>query len=138
GIVLNLEDLNLDEISKLGIDIGDLGIQIAGDVLSDLDLRKLDNLNVEYFNSPEWKDHIEKIEKNAAETEAYYNSPEYKKKIANIEKKAAELEAKYNSPEWKKKIADMEKKAAELEAKYNSPEWKKKVKEMEEKAENQF
>lgn len=133
--LVDLENLNLDQIAKLGIDAGDFGVKIAGEILSNLNLNDLENLNVEYFNSPEWGAKIAEIEKNAAEIEAKYNSPEFKKKIAEIEKNAAEIEAKYNSPEFKEKIENIERKAVELEKYYESPEFKNKIKEIERQAE---
>lgn len=112
-----------------------------------------------YYNSPEWKAKITKIEEKARdaeargrEIEAYYNSPEWKAKIAKIEEKARdvkargkEIEAYYNSPEWKAKIAKIEENAtrhAEAAAKhisfyYSSPEWKSKVTKIEENAARQ-
>ncbi len=134
---LALDFSNLDGLAKLGLDSGDLGVKIAGEVLSNLNLNDLENLNVdvEYFNSPEWEAKIADIEKNAAEIEKYYNSPEWKAKIEKIEKNAAEVEARYNSPEYKKRIADIEKRAAEIEARYNSPEYKKRIADIEKRAE---
>lgn len=128
---IDLGNLDLGEIS-LGIDASDLGLEIAGNVMEGLDF---ENMNFEYFDSPEWEAKVAEIEKNAAEIEAKYNSPEFKKKIADIEKNAAEIEAKYNSPEFKKKIEEIERKAAEIEKYYDSPEFQNKIKEIERKAE---
>ncbi len=133
NMVLDLSQL--DGLAKIGIDAGDLGLKIAGDVISGLDLKELENLNVEYFNSPEWEAQIEKIEKNAAEIEKYYNSPEWKKQIEKIEKNAKEIEEYYNSPEWKSQIEKIEKNAKEMEKYYNSPEWKEKIEKIEREAE---
>lgn len=134
NLTLDLSKLNTAQMAKIGVDAGDLGLKIAGDVISGLDLKELENLNVEYFNSPEWEAQIAKIEKNAAEIEAYYNSPEWKKHIEGIEANAKRIEEYYNSPEWKEQIEKIEKNANEIEKYYNSPEWKNHIKEMEENA----
>lgn len=132
--ILELDKLKLDEITKLGLDAGDLGIRIAGGMLSNLDMKGLENLDVEYFNSPGWNAKVAEIEKNAAEIERYYNSPEWKAQIEKVEKNAAEIEAYYNSPEWKEQIEKIEKNAAEIERYYNSPEWKEKIENIEKQA----
>ncbi len=132
NMVLDLS--SLDGLAKIGIDAGDLGLKIAGDVLSGVDLKELENLNVDYFNSPEWEAQIEKIEKNAADIEKYYNSPEWKKHIEEIESNAKRIEDYYNSPEWKEQIEKIENNAKEIEKYYNSPEWKNHIKEIEENA----
>ncbi|RZL48607.1 MAG: peptidase M56, partial [Pedobacter sp.] len=80
-----------------------------------------------FYNSPEWKNKIAKIELNAKELEKKFNSPEWKDKMAKVEFNAKELEKKFNSPEWKDKMAKVEFNAKELEKKFNSPEWKDKM-----------
>ncbi len=132
NMVLDLS--SLDGLAKIGIDAGDLGLKIAGDVLSGVDLKELETLNVDYFNSPEWEAQIEKIEKNAADIEKYYNSHEWKKHIEEIESNAKRIEDYYNSPEWKEQIEKIENNAKEIEKYYNSPEWKNHIKEIEENA----
>lgn len=134
NLVLDLS--NLDGFAKLGLDAGDLGVKIAGEVLSNLDFKNLENLNVdmEYFNSPEWEAKIAEIERSAAEIEKYYDSPEWKEKIEKIERNAAEIEKYYDSPEWKAKIDEIERNAAEIEKYYNSPEWKAQIDKIEKNA----
>lgn len=132
--VLNLDELKLDEITKLGLDAGDLGIKIAGNVISGLDLEELKDLNLEYFDSPGWEAKVAQIEKNAAEIEKYYDSPEWKKRIDTIEKNAEEIEQYYNSPEWKAQIEKIERNAREIEEYYNSPEWKEQTEKIEQNA----
>ncbi len=127
NVVLDLSKLNLDQIAKIGIDAADLGLKIReglGNV----------NIDTEYFNSPEWKAQIAKIEKNAADIEKYYNSPEWKKHIEEIEKNAKKIEDYYNSPEWKSQIEKIEKRAGEIEKYYDSPEFKKSIENIERKA----
>jgi len=81
----------------------------------------------EYFNSPEWKGHIDKIEANAKKVEEYYNSPEWKNQIAKIEENAKKVEEYYNSLEWKNQIAKIEANAKKVEEYYNSAEWKEQL-----------
>ncbi|MGE6218916.1 M56 family metallopeptidase [Nubsella zeaxanthinifaciens] len=76
------------------------------------------------FNSPEWKEHIAKIELRGKELDQQFNSPEWKRKMAKIELDAKKMEKKFNSPEWKEKMAKMELNAEEMAKKFNSPEWK--------------
>jgi len=134
NIVWNLDGLNVDGITRLGIDAGDLGIKIAGDVLSELDLKDLGNVNAEYFDSPEWEAKLAEIERKSAEIQKYYNSPEWKAQIEKIEKNAREIEEYYNSPEWKAQIDKIEQNAKEIEEYYNSPEWKAQVDKIEQNA----
>src|SRR5690606_32098103 len=97
-------DIDFD-LSDLNFDISDLGFELAD----------LENFDAEYFDSPEWKEKIAEIEKNAAEIEKKYNSPEFQQKLKEIEKKAKEVEEYYNSPEWKAQIEEIERKAIEAE-----------------------
>ena len=87
-----------------------------------------------YYNSPEWKEKIAKIEQDARKVEVYYNSPEWKEKVKKIEADARKVEAHYNSPEWKEKVAKIEQDARKVEVYYNSPEWKEKVEKIEQDA----
>ncbi|NLN33789.1 MAG: hypothetical protein GX159_09395 [Flavobacteriaceae bacterium] len=124
---MNFDDFKLDEIVKMGLNTADLGLKISegfGNI----------NIDTEYFNSPEWKAQIEKIEKNAADMDAYYNSPEWKKYIEEIEKNAKRVAEYYNSPEWKKYIEGIEANAKRIEDYYNSPEWKAQVEKIEKSA----
>lgn len=124
---MNFDDFKLDEIVKIGLNTADLGLKISegfGNI----------NIDTEYFNSPEWKAQIEKIEKNAADMDAYYNSPEWKKNIEEIEKNAKRVAEYYNSPEWKKYIEGIEANAKRIEDYYNSPEWKAQVEKIEKSA----
>ena len=79
------------------------------------------------FNSKEWKDQIAKIEFNAKEVEKKFNSKEWKDQMAKIEFNAKDMEKKFNSKEWKDNMAKIEFNAKEIEKKFNSPEWKKKM-----------
>ncbi|TYP86669.1 beta-lactamase regulating signal transducer with metallopeptidase domain [Sphingobacterium allocomposti] len=81
----------------------------------------------DYYNSDEWKQHIAAIEANAKKVEAYYNSPEWKQHIAKIEDNAKRIEEYYNSPQWKEHIAKVEANAKRVEAYYNSPQWKEHI-----------
>lgn len=128
NLVLNLNDLNLDEIVKLGVNAGDLGIKIADDVISKLNIVDFESIDVKYFDSAEW-------EEKMAEMEAYYNSPEWQEKIEKIEMNAKEIEEYYNSPEWKAKIEKIEQNAKGIEEYFNSPEWKQKIENIEKETE---
>lgn len=128
NLVLNLNDLNLDNVVKLGVNAGDLGIKIADDVISKLNIVDFESIDVKYFDSAEW-------EEKMAEMEAYYNSPEWQEKIEKIEMNAKEIEEYYNSPEWKAKIEKIEQNAKEIEEYFNSPEWKQKIENIEKETE---
>ena len=88
-----------------------------------------DNGNVKTYNSiSELPDSLrKKVERQiylGDSLSAFYNSPEWKNKIAKIELNAKELEKKFNSKEWKDQIAKIEFNAKEVEKKFNSKEWK--------------
>ncbi|GHE29999.1 M56 family metallopeptidase [Sphingobacterium griseoflavum] len=87
-----------------------------------------------YYNSPAWKEHIAKIEKNAKNIEEHYNSPVWKEHIAKIEANAKRVEEFYNSPNWKEHIAKVEENAKRVEVYYNSPEWKEHIAKIEKNA----
>ena len=77
-----------------------------------------------FYNSPEWKNKMAKIELNAKELEKKFNSKEWKDQIAKIEFNSKELEKKFNSKEWKDQMAKIEFNAKDMEKKFNSKEWK--------------
>ncbi len=81
----------------------------------------------EYYNSPAWKEHIAKIAANSKRIEEYYNSPAWKEQIAKIEKNAKNIEEHYNAPAWKEHVAKIEANAKRVEEFYSSPKWKEQI-----------
>jgi len=106
------------------------------------------NASMAFIKSPEFKQQIKDIQKNAAEMTKHFNSPEWKKQQAEIQSRAIEMSKhinskdfklqqemaykvaenirkQFNSPEWKKQQADIQKNALEMSKRLNSDEWKK-------------
>lgn len=106
-----------------------------------------------FIKSPEFKQHLKDVQKNAAEMTKHFNSPEWKKQQAELQntamemskqinsknfklqqemamKVAQDIRKQFNSPQWKKQQAEMQKNAIEMSKRLNSDEWKKQQAEM--------
>jgi beta-lactamase regulating signal transducer with metallopeptidase domain len=81
------------------------------------------------FNSPEFKEQMEKLSQQMAEAQAKFNSPEWKAKIDKLnspefKKQLEEAQARLSSPEFKEKTEKLAAEIAKAQTKFNSPEWK--------------
>jgi len=83
-----------------------------------------------FIKSPEFKQQLKDIQKNAAEMTKHFNSPEWKKQQEMAMKVAEDIRKQFNSPEWKKQQADIQKSAIEMSKRLKSDEWTKQQAEM--------
>lgn len=98
-IELNLEDLDLDEIAKLGLDFGEFGLDIAGIFLDDID-------HIQRHDFPRFQRKLFKIQKDGERIQKYFDSKEWEDKAKKIEKNAEALKDYFESPEWKKNMEE--------------------------------
>src|SRR5690606_13589880 len=87
NLTFNIDDMhniNLAELSDLGVDLSNLGIEISEDFLKDLDFEKFDILDEETKN--EFKNNIKKIEFDGNKLNTYFQSPEFQEKFEKIER----------------------------------------------------
>jgi len=85
-----------------------------------------------YYDSPEWKEKIEKISSNAKRVEEQFNTPEWKAQVKAMEENGKKVSAYFESAEWKNKMSNIEKEASKADEYFNSPEWKEQIKKIEE------
>ncbi len=76
----------------------------------------------DYFNSDEWKQAVEKLEKMGE----YFESDEWKQKAKVLEESGKRLEEYFNSAEWKQQQQELE----QLGKYFESDEWKSSMKQL--------
>ncbi len=87
-----------------------------------------------YFQSDEWKKQQQAIKKNSLAMKKYFDSPAWKKQQKEIQKSAAKMQQYFKSQAWKEQQAMIQKNSASIQKYFNSPEWKKQQEEIQKSA----